>query len=376
MPFDVDGPVTTVPVSALRAGQSPRQAGENLEHVRALADTTDELPPIIVRRADMRVVDGMHRLRAARLRGDTADRGAVLRRRRPGRVRARRPHERHPRAAAVPRRPQGRGRTHRHLAPTLVRPHDRHRRRPVRGDGRPASARRTRPEPDPPASVTTARCDRSTASNGAGWHARSCSPTRRCRCARSPGGPASHRRPRGPCDAGSRRTEPPRRPTRRPRTATTQRPDAPVLGDRPAVVAVAGGPVVTARRRSPAPATRRIAVERANTGGDSWSRKGWRRSARTAWRAGRGRAGRPGAGAPPTLHGEQVQVHRFFTRLAPARAGRTAEARRRPARPASRRHRRRWGSAAHAGARAPRRRSGATAYPSRADAQKRAVAAG
>lgn len=71
MPFDVDGPVTTVPVSALRASQSPRQAGENLEHIRALTDTTDELPPIIVRRADMRVVDGMHRLRAARLRGDT-----------------------------------------------------------------------------------------------------------------------------------------------------------------------------------------------------------------------------------------------------------------------------------------------------------------
>jgi ParB-like chromosome segregation protein Spo0J len=69
MPFDVDGPVTTVPVTALRAGHSPRQAGENLEHIRVLADTTGDLPPIIVRRADMRVVDGMHRLRAARLRG-------------------------------------------------------------------------------------------------------------------------------------------------------------------------------------------------------------------------------------------------------------------------------------------------------------------
>ena len=71
MPFDVDGPVTTVPMSALRLGHSPRQAGENLEHIRALADAAEELPPIIVRRADMRVVDGMHRLRAARLRGDT-----------------------------------------------------------------------------------------------------------------------------------------------------------------------------------------------------------------------------------------------------------------------------------------------------------------
>ena len=70
MPFDADGPVTTVPVAALRAGRSPRQAGENLEHIRVLADAPDDLPPIIVRRADMRVVDGMHRLRAARLRGD------------------------------------------------------------------------------------------------------------------------------------------------------------------------------------------------------------------------------------------------------------------------------------------------------------------
>lgn len=70
MPIDADGPVTTVPVSALRAGRSPRQGGENLEHIRALADAPDELPPIIVRRTDMRVVDGMHRLRAARLRGD------------------------------------------------------------------------------------------------------------------------------------------------------------------------------------------------------------------------------------------------------------------------------------------------------------------
>jgi ParB-like chromosome segregation protein Spo0J len=70
MPFDVDGPVTTVAVSEVRGGHSPRQGGENLEHVRTLADTIGELPPIIVRRDDMRVVDGMHRLRAARMRGD------------------------------------------------------------------------------------------------------------------------------------------------------------------------------------------------------------------------------------------------------------------------------------------------------------------
>jgi ParB-like chromosome segregation protein Spo0J len=71
MPFNADGPVTTVPVSSLRGGGSPRQAGENLEHIRALADVNAELPPIIVRRNDMRVIDGMHRLRAARLRGES-----------------------------------------------------------------------------------------------------------------------------------------------------------------------------------------------------------------------------------------------------------------------------------------------------------------
>ncbi len=71
MPFDADGPVATVAIAALRGGGSPRQAGENLEHIRTLADVGTDLPPIIVRRHDMRVIDGMHRLRAARLRGDT-----------------------------------------------------------------------------------------------------------------------------------------------------------------------------------------------------------------------------------------------------------------------------------------------------------------
>lgn len=71
MPIDADGPVATVLVAAVRAGRSPRQGGEDLEHIQTLADAPGELPPIIVRRADMRVVDGMHRLRAARLRGDT-----------------------------------------------------------------------------------------------------------------------------------------------------------------------------------------------------------------------------------------------------------------------------------------------------------------
>jgi hypothetical protein len=55
----------------LLASDSPRASGEDVEHVRALAETTTPLPPIIVHRPTMRVIDGMHRLEAARLRGET-----------------------------------------------------------------------------------------------------------------------------------------------------------------------------------------------------------------------------------------------------------------------------------------------------------------
>ena len=59
-----------VPVSEPLPGYSPRVRGEDATHVRNLADTGDPLPPIVVHRTTMRVVDGMHRLAAARARGD------------------------------------------------------------------------------------------------------------------------------------------------------------------------------------------------------------------------------------------------------------------------------------------------------------------
>lgn len=59
----------SVPIPSLLPGDSPRLAGENPEHVQMLAAMKD-LPPILVHRSTMRVIDGMHRLRAARLRGD------------------------------------------------------------------------------------------------------------------------------------------------------------------------------------------------------------------------------------------------------------------------------------------------------------------
>ncbi|MDQ7803481.1 ParB/RepB/Spo0J family partition protein [Amycolatopsis sp. A133] len=49
--------------------ESPRQAGEDQGHVRYLAECSDPLPPILVHRQTMVVVDGLHRLRAAELRG-------------------------------------------------------------------------------------------------------------------------------------------------------------------------------------------------------------------------------------------------------------------------------------------------------------------
>src|ERR1700733_805207 len=63
-------PKTRVPVASLMDAESPRCLGEDPEHVRAIAELEEDLPPIVVNRASRRVIDGMHRLKAARLRGD------------------------------------------------------------------------------------------------------------------------------------------------------------------------------------------------------------------------------------------------------------------------------------------------------------------
>ncbi|MDQ2877154.1 MAG: ParB N-terminal domain-containing protein, partial [Actinomycetota bacterium] len=62
--------VTNLPVTSLRGTVSPRLAGANEGHARALAEM-DELPPILVDRQTMRIIDGVHRVRAAVLRGQT-----------------------------------------------------------------------------------------------------------------------------------------------------------------------------------------------------------------------------------------------------------------------------------------------------------------
>lgn len=67
---DPAGQIVMVPVDVLLPGDSPRVHGEDGERVRLLAETQDALPPIVVHRPTMRVIDGMHRLRAAIVRGD------------------------------------------------------------------------------------------------------------------------------------------------------------------------------------------------------------------------------------------------------------------------------------------------------------------
>ncbi|MEV5441460.1 ParB/RepB/Spo0J family partition protein [Streptomyces sp. NPDC052644] len=61
---------TDLPVDELLPADSPRTDGLDQEYVGALVALDGELPPIVVHRASMRVVDGMHRLAAARSRGD------------------------------------------------------------------------------------------------------------------------------------------------------------------------------------------------------------------------------------------------------------------------------------------------------------------
>lgn len=64
-------PVVEVELSLLSSVCSPRTSGEDPEHVETLLSAEGALPPILVHRPTMRVIDGLHRLKVARVRGDT-----------------------------------------------------------------------------------------------------------------------------------------------------------------------------------------------------------------------------------------------------------------------------------------------------------------
>jgi ParB-like chromosome segregation protein Spo0J len=62
--------VVAVRVEELQPGISPRRSGLDEGHVQLLAAVLKGLPPLLVQRTTMQVVDGCHRLAAAKLRGD------------------------------------------------------------------------------------------------------------------------------------------------------------------------------------------------------------------------------------------------------------------------------------------------------------------
>jgi len=62
-------PARQVPLALLRTADSPRVAGPDETHARQLAEAGAPFQPIIVHEPTMRVIDGIHRLRAAMLRG-------------------------------------------------------------------------------------------------------------------------------------------------------------------------------------------------------------------------------------------------------------------------------------------------------------------
>ncbi|WP_331717787.1 transcriptional regulator (plasmid) [Streptomyces zaomyceticus] len=61
-----------LPIEALLPADSPRLNGLDEEHVRRLADIYASLPPVLVHRTTLRVVDGMHRVAAAAHQGLTS----------------------------------------------------------------------------------------------------------------------------------------------------------------------------------------------------------------------------------------------------------------------------------------------------------------
>ncbi len=62
-------PVQNIPVASIRNSYTPRKNKANESHIQVLAQSPLPLPPIVIHRGSMRVIDGVHRLRATELRG-------------------------------------------------------------------------------------------------------------------------------------------------------------------------------------------------------------------------------------------------------------------------------------------------------------------
>jgi ParB-like chromosome segregation protein Spo0J len=73
-------PEVSVPIGSLIAAFYLRQAGTDPAHVRLLADAASsvDLPAVLVQKQGWRLIDGMHRLEAAKLRGERSIRARVV----------------------------------------------------------------------------------------------------------------------------------------------------------------------------------------------------------------------------------------------------------------------------------------------------------
>lgn len=73
-------PEVGVPVDSLVPGFHLRMGGTDAAHVRLLVDAAGsvQLPPILVQKSGMRIIDGMHRVEVAKLRGERVIRARVV----------------------------------------------------------------------------------------------------------------------------------------------------------------------------------------------------------------------------------------------------------------------------------------------------------
>lgn len=70
--------VEQVPIERLRFGLSPRRELCDAHHVAALTEVLDQVPPIVVHARTMRVIDGVHRVHAARSKGRSTIRAVLF----------------------------------------------------------------------------------------------------------------------------------------------------------------------------------------------------------------------------------------------------------------------------------------------------------
>ena len=67
-----------VEIASLRVGESPRTGGEDVDHTALLMECDASLPPILVHRPTMEIVDGLHRVRAAQAKGQNTIEAVLL----------------------------------------------------------------------------------------------------------------------------------------------------------------------------------------------------------------------------------------------------------------------------------------------------------